>query len=288
MDRLRLKNDAKMDIQNRIWEAFQPFAIILVITWFIDIFSTVANRASNEKVSIAFAVIASILSFVWFFLRFPIQVGIMRYYLRFIERERQSVNNIFDDLKQSKVYWEEFKAFLLTRLLIVLGLIFFIVPGIYLALIYSQIEFVFAEHPEYKTSQAIERSKDLMRGHTLELFMLYLSFFFWYILEVITFGFAGIYVAPYTTASYTRYYKSLCYLLDGDDYSFKSGANGGYYGKNNNPFNGGNGENNNKNFYGADNGTAKRGNKNGDSFVNSDGGIVSGVSDDKEPFDEMK
>ena len=53
----------------------------------------------------------------------------------------------------------------------------------------------------------------MMRGHKWELFVLGLSFFWWILLIVITFGLAAIYVVPYmhtTTANYYEKLKSEC------------------------------------------------------------------------------
>jgi uncharacterized membrane protein len=297
MDRLRLKNDAKQDLQYRLWEAFLPFLIVLLINWFIESFSMVSNRTSNYTVEAVFGAIAAVFSIAWLFLSFPIEVGIRRYYLAFIKKGKTSVTDIFCDLKNSKLYWEELKAFLGTGILIVLGLVFFIVPGVYLALLYSQLKYVFAEHPEYTASQAIDRAKDLMRGQTSELFILWFSFFFWYLLVAITFGIASVYVMPYTTCSYTRYYKSLCFLRDGAQDSGRT--EGGHYGDYRSGTNerDGSGSDYNQNG-GFENGESNRNEnnptentrtENGD-FVNFDGGIISGGEEknDENPFDETR
>ena len=49
----------------------------------------------------------------------------------------------------------------------------------------------------------------MMQGHKWELFILLLSFFWWYILCIITFGIAVIYVSPYVNATLVNYYEKL-------------------------------------------------------------------------------
>ena len=58
--------------------------------------------------------------------------------------------------------------------------------------------YILAEHPEFSAMDAIRESKRIMKGHKFELFVLQLSFIWWYLLVAVTFGVAAIYVAPYT------------------------------------------------------------------------------------------
>ena len=48
-----------------------------------------------------------------------------------------------------------------------------------------------------------------MDGHKMELFVLDLSFIGWYLLCVITFGIAFIWVAPYIQATKTNFYNKI-------------------------------------------------------------------------------
>ena len=56
---------------------------------------------------------------------------------------------------------------------------------------------------------AQKKSMELMEGHKMELFVLNLSFFPWYLLVLLTFGLASIYVAPYTRTTLALFYKSI-------------------------------------------------------------------------------
>lgn len=224
MDRLRLKNDSKTDLQYRLWEAVQPYIALLALHWILGIFGTVARHtAINSPIHIAFSVLASLAAAAVFFLAFPITVGVSRFYLRFIDRAPCNWTDVFKDLKSPRLYLEELKAYMFSYAMIFLGTVCFVLPGIYLALRYSQIRWIFAERPDYTWREAVERSKRLTDGHIFEYFCLIWSFFLWYLLAGITFGIAMIYVSPYTSCAYTRYYKSLCYLYDGNGRSFEGG-----------------------------------------------------------------
>lgn len=212
-------------MNGRFTEAVLPFLILIALQWCIDIFSTVARYSGNETVNTIFTVLASLIGIVWFFISYAIFVGISRYYLKFVNGITPPTSSVFDDLKNSSVYWEELKAYVATRVLIILGLICFIIPGVYLALRYSQVSFVFAQHPEYSWSQAIKRSAMIMQGHYMEFLVLVLSFILWYLFGAITFGIGMLYVYPYTHCSYARYYLSISVLYDRQSGDYFDGVN---------------------------------------------------------------
>ena len=71
---------------------------------------------------------------------------------------------------------------LLKGVIVVIGLILLIVPGVYLALAYSQAEYILYENPELGAVDCLRRSRELMRGHIWEYFVLNLSFIGWHLL----------------------------------------------------------------------------------------------------------
>ena len=50
---------------------------------------------------------------------------------------------------------------------------------------YAMTYYVMVENPEYSVSQAMKESKNLMKGHKLDLFLLWLSFIGWAILAIL-------------------------------------------------------------------------------------------------------
>ncbi len=73
---------------------------------------------------------------------------------------------------------------------------------------YALTYYVMIENPEYSVSQAMKECKNLMKGHKLDLFLLWLSFIGWAILALLTFGIGFLWLSPYmstTTAYFYRY-----------------------------------------------------------------------------------
>ena len=85
------------------------------------------------------------------------------------------------------VFQSFFKVLMLTlikSLLFTIGVLLFVVPGIFLALIYSQAEYIMFENPNAGAIDCMRRSRQLMGGHLGEYFVLILSFLGWEILAV--------------------------------------------------------------------------------------------------------
>ena len=109
----------------------------------------------------------------------------------------------FDD------FWSAFKTTFPTGLFTFLWSLLFIIPGIIKGYSYSMAMYIVAENPGISALEAIDRSKKMMDGHKMEFFILYLSFYVWALLTVITFGIAGIWTIPYMNATLANFYNEV-------------------------------------------------------------------------------
>lgn len=85
----------------------------------------------------------------------------------------------------------------------------FIIPGIMAAYSYSQTYRILADDPTIGANEAINLSRDMMKGHRMEYFLLQLSFFWWYVLSSITMNITGIYSTPYSMITFSMYYDTI-------------------------------------------------------------------------------
>ena len=85
-------------------------------------------------------------------------------------------------------------AGVLVSVFTILWSLLFVIPGIIKAYSYSMTFYILADHPEMSAKDAIRTSQVMMEGHKMDLFILELSFFGWYLLCGITFGLAALYV----------------------------------------------------------------------------------------------
>ncbi len=107
-------------------------------------------------------------------------------------------------------YWNNVGTILLRNVLIALGTILFIVPGIIMAYQYRMVPYILNEKPELSAGEALSYSKQMMVGNKMEAFIYDLSFFGWYLLSGITFGILGIFfVSPYKFSADAELYLSI-------------------------------------------------------------------------------
>lgn len=133
-------------------------------------------------------------------------LGITDYFQRLNYQQRAPMGVLFSHVSQ---YKEAFLANLLVIVYIALWSILLVIPGIVAAYSYSMTFFIMQENPGMSATEAIKASKQLMRGHKLELFWLELSFLGWAILSMLTFGIGYFFLNPYFVATKTAYYDSI-------------------------------------------------------------------------------
>ncbi len=74
---------------------------------------------------------------------------------------------------------------------------------------YAMTYYVMIENPEYSVSRAMKESKHLMKGHKLDLFLLWLSFIGWGILAILTLGIGFLWLSPYMSTTTAHFYRYL-------------------------------------------------------------------------------
>lgn len=136
----------------------------------------------------------------------PIQLGLALFMMEVVRAKKGQFYTGFHGFKQ---FGTSFIANLLMSIFIFLWTILLIIPGFVACFKYSMTYFIIADNPELSGFEAIKKSKEMMTGHKAELFVLLLSFFWWYLLCFVTFGFAFIYVGPYMEATVVNFYEKI-------------------------------------------------------------------------------
>jgi uncharacterized membrane protein len=98
---------------------------------------------------------------------------------------------------------------LLYGLIVFAGFILLIVPGIIFAMQYSQAIYIMAENKDLDIFDALRKSREMMIGYKLDLFVFYLSFIPNVLLVIITFGIYALYFIPYYFTAMVNYYLHL-------------------------------------------------------------------------------
>ena len=113
---------------------------------------------------------------------------------------------LFDGFKN---YGSSLALYLLIAIFTALWTLLFIIPGIVASYSYAMTGYILAEDPDLTASQAIQRSKEMMRGNRWRLFCLQLSFIGWIILCLFTFGIGNLFLNPYQTAADAAFYREI-------------------------------------------------------------------------------
>lgn len=156
-----------------------------------------------------------------------IQQGLCLYNIRLVTGQPQKpFSSLFE---RFKIFGKAFLLQFVTGIFIFLWSLLFIIPGIVAAYRYSMAPYIMAHNPEIGVMDAIRMSKEMMKGHKGDLFVLQLSFFGWMLLAGITCGIGSFFLAPYINASVTSFYLN---LLQGQQQGQQQASvpNGGAYG----------------------------------------------------------
>ena len=92
---------------------------------------------------------------------------------------------------------------------LVLWTLLFIVPGIIKGFSYSLTPYILRDQPELSALESITESRRLMDGHKMEAFMLFLSFFGWFLVGILTLGIGFFFIGPYFSTTYATFYDSI-------------------------------------------------------------------------------
>ena len=154
------------------------------------------------------ATIAILIPIISLVITGPLAIGQSRFFINLANRE----NPKFSDL------WFGFNNILrgigvtlLVGIAVCIGTILFIIPGIIISFMYSQVYYIMAENPNKSVLECLRESARIMKGHKMELLILELSFLGWIILTALTCGIAGLYVLPYYSATLANFYLEIKY-----------------------------------------------------------------------------
>ena len=74
---------------------------------------------------------------------------------------------------------------------------------------YALVDYILIDNPELGIVGSIKKSKEMMKGHRVELFVLVLSFIGWTILASLTFGLLLFWLIPYMNVTMANFYNKL-------------------------------------------------------------------------------
>jgi len=188
MTRAEMKKLAKEQIKGNIGKLFLVTLIVLGVSFVCGLVPVVGYFAGVLIISPVFG------------------LSLCMIYLKLTNKETITVGNTFDGFSATgKAVWLN----ILITFFTFLWSLLFVIPGIIKSYSYALAYYILADNPEMTAREALNKSKEMMNGHKMDLFVLHLSFIGWAFLCTFTFGIAAIYVIPYMSATVANFYNSL-------------------------------------------------------------------------------
>lgn len=166
--------------------------------------------------------------------------GYMNMFLQISRKNHPTIDSLFEGFRGFKrmmkvmksmvlifLYTGSWIPFILTGIFLIiagdnntpgaesLGIAFFVLLCISCIIVliaylsYTITYFVMVDYPEYSVLQAMKESKAMMKGHKMDLFLLWLSFIGWMILAICTFGIGFLWLFPYMTTTTATFYDEI-------------------------------------------------------------------------------
>lgn len=196
MNRVEIKNFAKEKLSGNLGSIWK----ILIIALGISLASTCVLSILFNKMD------ADFLDSLLGILMMPLGIGTTAFFVSLIENTNFEAKDLFK-------YYHDFVKIIgvtvLMGLIVMLGYICFIIPGIILTLSYSLVPIILIKKPELGIVETLKYSREKMQGHKLDAFVLGLSFIGWAILGTLTFGILYIWLYPYMQLTFTKFYLNI-------------------------------------------------------------------------------
>jgi len=191
MNRVESKEQAKKSLEGNWSKAVLFIIIIVVISAIVGVVSLVPVVGW-----VVATVVTSIMAF-----------GQTLFFLNLSRNKEAEYSDLY---KNAKSHWiTMILTVIIMSVLIFLWTLCLVIPGIIAALRYSMTFYIMNDHPELKPLEAITKSKEMMRGHKWDLFVLYLSFLGWAFLCIFTFGIGYLFLAPYMETTVANFYQKI-------------------------------------------------------------------------------
>lgn len=189
-----------------VWnESALAYLIILAVACIFSVSSVVAPQeilwlqGSLSGVQVAVSLLLIV----------PLTYGFNNAMLSLARRENSApANDMFDYFKRD--YSRSVPTLLLAALAEVgLGIITLFIGTFILQYAYAMVPYLLRDYPELTATEALRTSREMMKGHKWDLFVLDLTFIGWGILCLFTAGIGLLWLQPYVSAARAHFYEDL-------------------------------------------------------------------------------
>lgn len=210
MNRVELKMDAKAKLKDKWAETIKIILLAFFVSFGIGFicgfggyFITPIIGTDEESIKLIADTISNIVSMVVSGL---FTFGFTNFFLKISRGEEATNNELFSKMN---MFWKYIIASIIIGVAVMVGFILFIIPGIILALAFSQTMLILLDNPEMSVTDAMKLSYNMMMGHKMDYLVLQLSFMGWAFLMIFTLGIGYFWLIPYMTVTECIFYNKI-------------------------------------------------------------------------------
>lgn len=197
----QLRQEARAALKGNWGEAVLATLVLVIVVSVFEVPSFMGTTAAKIG-SMGASLIA-------IFVYSPLGVGFNNAFRKLLlEGNNKIIENSFR-IGFKENYWRSVGGMLLMYVFIFLWMLLLIVPGIIMSFAYALTPYILVDNPELSITDAIKRSKKLMKGHKWDLFCLELSFIGWILLSILTLGVGLLWLEPYLITTIAGFYEDI-------------------------------------------------------------------------------
>lgn len=172
---------------------------------YLQVFACLLLASALPQIVLSLSPTNVILNIIILCISAYIQVGIALYCLEIYKGKEAGLEMIFSRFNGLK----PIIFMLIYTLIVLLGLILFVVPGIILGLMYSQIFFILADDPDVGVNEAFNLSNKMIKNNMWQFFMLNLEALLYLIAGVFTLFIWWVWLFPRYFVAYAGFYEEV-------------------------------------------------------------------------------
>lgn len=196
------KNAALAALNGKWAPAVICSVVYVILTMAVSMSSAFADENSPTGIFIVSLLLQFVLSFI---VTMPAGLGYYNAHKElFVSGDDKMTSNMF---KIGFGNWfRNVWAMLLYGVVVFIGFIFLIVPGVVIAIGCSLVPYLVVDKPELSAAETLKLSWNMMKGHKWQFFVLSLSFIGWGILCLLTLGIGYFWLNPYMYTAMAAFY----------------------------------------------------------------------------------
>lgn len=142
----------------------------------------------------------------------PMSLGLIIFSKNIVEGKEVKLEQIFDGFKH---FVPALLTYLVMLILVILGFMLLIIPGIILSFGFALSLYIVSDEPDLGVEATLRKSYEMMKGYKMKLFGLSLLFFLLGIACIFTLGIGFFFLGPFAQVTMVKFYQDVKADYDG-------------------------------------------------------------------------